>query len=157
LTDFVRMIAIGGTVGTLVAGSLAAPQFITAVASEPVEAVVSAVDELFGPEALDSRVFRKYDIAIDDSVSTEVQKTRTITKIAHGRKSTVTIVTTPTGTYSTDALLSPHVLYPGIEVGAKRRWDRRSFWMSRHSSGGSWSMYTSGSVTYFTYRSATRS
>ena len=52
MTDLIRVSAIGGTIGALVAGSFAAPQFMSAVADEalePVERVASSIDELFGP------------------------------------------------------------------------------------------------------------
>ena len=51
-------------------------------------------------------------------MSADVQRTASVTKIEHGRKSNVSIVTTLSGTYSSDAITSPHVLYPGIHVEA---------------------------------------
>jgi hypothetical protein len=156
MVDPVRVLAIGGTIGALVAGSLMAPQAINAMAEEPVKAVASALETLF-PEAVDAKMFRKYDITFDDSVSTDVKRTQVVKKIGHGRTSTVTIVTTPSGTYSTDGLLSPHVQYPGIEKNLKG-WGSRSFYYSSRSYGGArWTTFSNGSFTYFTYRApATR-
>jgi hypothetical protein len=57
-----------------------------------------------------------YSVAYDDSVSTEVLGTQTVRKIGYGKSEMVTITTTPTGTYSSDALFSKHIKYPGIEV-----------------------------------------
>ncbi|MCB1516412.1 MAG: hypothetical protein KDJ19_02175 [Hyphomicrobiaceae bacterium] len=57
-----------------------------------------------------------YDITVDDSVSTEVISHSQIRKIGYGHEKQVTVATTPSGTYSTDALFNPHVLYPGIHV-----------------------------------------
>jgi hypothetical protein len=158
MTDYVRVIAIGGTIGALVAGSFAAPQFMSALADEalePVERVASTIDDLFGPGTLDSDAFAKYDIVLDGTVSTEIKSSRVIKKIGHGRTSMVEIVTTPTGTYSTDGLQSPHVRYPGIEVESKD--SGFSFrYAQRSSGGGYWSMLTQGSFTYITYKLATK-
>jgi hypothetical protein len=147
MTDYVRMIAIGGTIGVLVAGALASPSFIGAIAEEPVRAVASTVQDLFGRDAIDHRKFRKYKITFDDSVSTDVQQVRTVKKIEAGRTSTVSIVTTASGTYSTDGILSPHVLYPGIDVERKRRHrhDSSFAFLSLRGSGGS------ASITYFEF------
>ena len=37
-------------------------------------------------------------------------------KIGYGKSETVTVVTTDTGTYSSDGMADPHVLYPGVSV-----------------------------------------
>lgn len=155
MVDPVRVLAIGLSVGALIAVPIAAPQAISAMADEPVKAVQSALETLF-PAAVDADMFRKYAITFDDSVSTEVKRTQVVKKIAHGRKSTVTIVTTPSGTYSTDGLLSPNVQYPGIDK--KSKWGGRSFYyFSSHSyGGGSWTSFSNGSFTYYTYRAGTR-
>ena len=92
-------------------------------------------------------------IVLDDTVSTEIKSTRVVKKIGHGRTSMVEIVTTPSGTYSTDGLLSPHVRYPGIEVESKR--DRSGF-LYAQLGNGFWSMVTRGSFTYITYKLATK-
>lgn len=57
-----------------------------------------------------------YHIDYADWISTEVISTGSVRKIEYGRVTDVNIVTTASGTYSDDALASPHVLYPGIEV-----------------------------------------
>ena len=160
MADYVRVIAIGGTIGALVAGTLAAPMFMPALADEalqPVEQVASTLDELFGPGTIDSRVFRKYDVVISANVSTEIRSTRVVKKIGHGRTSMVEIVNTPTGTYSTDGLLSPHVRYPGIEVKAKDGGSSFAFRYTQRTANGYWSLTTKGSFTYLTYRIATSS
>ena len=48
-------------------------------------------------------------------VSTDVVSSASIRKIGYGRVSTVRVVTTATGTYSSDALASPNILYPGVD------------------------------------------
>jgi len=155
MPDFVRMIAIGGTIGVLVAGTLAAPQFMSAIADEPVAVVASTIDDLFGPGTVDSGAFRKYDVVIDDTISADIVRKATVSKIGHGRKSTVMIVTTPSGTYSTDGLLSPHVRYPGIEVKPKDGASQFSFRYAQRTANGYWSLLTQGSFTYITYRLST--
>jgi hypothetical protein len=156
MVDPVRVLAIGGTLGALVAGTLAAPQFLSAAAEEPVKAVSSVLETLF-PDAVDAKLFRKYKITFDDSISTDVKRTQVVKKIGYGRTSTVTIVTTPSGTYSTDGLLSPHVQYPGIEKELKG-WGGRGFhyYSTRSYGGGRWTSFSNGSFTYYTYRAATR-
>ncbi|WDR05115.1 hypothetical protein PSQ90_12545 [Devosia rhodophyticola] len=59
---------------------------------------------------------RDYSVDYDDSVSTEPQKQVRIKKVEYGKVSYVDITTTSTGTYSSEAMLSPHVKYPGVEV-----------------------------------------
>jgi hypothetical protein len=156
MVDPVRVLAIGGTIGALVAGSLAAPQFISAMAEEPVKVASSTLKLLF-PDAVDAKMFRKYKITFDDSISTDVKRTQVVKKIGHGRTSMVTIVTTPSGTYSTDGLLSPNVQYPGIEKKLKG-WAGRGFYYysSRSYGGGRWTTFSNGSFTYFTYRAPAR-
>src|SRR5690349_17723960 len=113
MVDPVRTMALGGFFGAMIGWSVLAPDQMSAVAEEPVKAVASAIGDLF-PPSVDPKMFRHYKISFDDSVSTEVSRTQVVKKIAGGRKSDVTIVTTPSGTYSTDGLLSPNVRYPGI-------------------------------------------
>lgn len=57
-----------------------------------------------------------YTITYDDTVSLDPLSQATVSKVGYGHVSEVNIVTTSSGTYSSDALKSPHVLYPGIEV-----------------------------------------
>ena len=59
---------------------------------------------------------RELQISTDETVSMDVLFTSQIKKIGYGHVKTVNIVRTPTGTYSSDALVSPHVLYPGVKV-----------------------------------------
>ncbi len=83
----------------------------------------------------------------------DVKSASTITKISAGHKSIVSIVTTPSGTYSSDALLSPNVRYPGIEVKPKH-WRDGGLSISTLTSDsgtGRWTSYSTGSFTYYTY------
>ncbi len=156
MVDPVRVLAYGGFFGSMVAWSVVAPEHMSAVAEEPVKAVASAIETLF-PNTVDPRIFRHYKITFDDSVSTEVQRTQVVKKIGFGRTSEVTIVTTPSGTYSTDGILSPHVQYPGIEKRSKGWGNGYWSYSSRSHGGGQWTSFSNGSFTYFSYRApATR-
>lgn len=63
---------------------------------------------------------RDYEIAYQDWVSLDPISTSSVRKIGFGQISEVSIATTDTGTYSSDGMISPHVLYPGIEVSRVR-------------------------------------
>lgn len=59
---------------------------------------------------------RSYNVNVEDYVDLNPISSATVKKISAGRVFTVDIATTSTGTYSTDAMRSKHVLYPGIDV-----------------------------------------
>src|SRR4051794_30504324 len=116
MADIVRIIAIGGTIGALIAGGLAAPAFLQgALADEPAKVASSAFADIF-PKRFDPDGLVKFHITAGPGVSTDVERSKTITKISYGHRSYVEVVTTPSGTYSSDALTSPNVRYPGIDV-----------------------------------------
>jgi hypothetical protein len=74
-----------------------------------------------------------------------------VRKIAFGHPTVVTIVTTSSGTYSSDAITSPHVLYPGIEVTPTHGGARFHAASNTTPQGTfSWSVISSGSFTYYT-------
>lgn len=79
---------------------------------------------------------RQYEIAYADSVSLEPISSSIVRKVGYGHVRDVSIATTSSGTYSSDGLVSPHVLYPGIEVN--RAYDER-----RHHRG--YSLWPEGS------------
>ncbi|HVZ94602.1 MAG TPA: hypothetical protein VG797_08830 [Phycisphaerales bacterium] len=120
MSEYVKTVAIVGAIGALTAGLLVLPSWLPpAVAEEqPMKTLLSSANELM-PIPFDTDSLAKYDITYDDSVSTDVVRTQTVKKIGYGAVETVTIVTTPSGTYSSDALTSPYVKYPGIEVSVK--------------------------------------
>jgi hypothetical protein len=156
--DPVRVLAYGSFFGAMITWSIVNPAQMSAVAEEPVKAAAATLDKLF-PNLIDPKMFKHYDITFDDSVSGDVVSTRHVKKIAGGRTVDVTITTTPSGTYSTDGLLSPHVKYPGVDKKLKP-WagPSSSYWYrsSRSANGSSWSMYSHGSFTYFSYGVSTR-
>lgn len=58
-----------------------------------------------------------YQVTHNGVLNTEnVLGTDRIKVVGHGEVSFVNVVRTPTGTFSSDGMVSPHVLYPGIEV-----------------------------------------
>jgi hypothetical protein len=57
-----------------------------------------------------------YDVQYEDWVDTKPTAKSRIKKVEFGRVSYVDITTTASGTYSTDAMFSNHVQYPGITV-----------------------------------------
>lgn len=59
---------------------------------------------------------RQYEVAYAESVSLDPLSSTTVRKVGYGRVTNVNIATTSTGTYSSDGLTSPHVLFPGVEV-----------------------------------------
>nr|WP_314261707.1 hypothetical protein [uncultured Devosia sp.] len=89
---------------------------------------------------------RDYVVDYDASVATDPLSTARVKKIEGGRVSYVTITTTETGTYSSDAMFSKHVQYPGISVEpAPSPYNRFAMW-----SGGSWlSFGTVGANSFF--------
>lgn len=136
MSDYLRLITGGSIFGLLAAGMLSIPSILPAAIAEeePAKTMLSAMDELF-PPPIDTSNLVKFDITIEPSVSTDVAKTRTVRKIGFGRTEFVSIVTTSTGTYSTDGVASPYLRYPGIHKELKRRpvagialWSHRDGW-----------------------------
>jgi len=148
----IRTVAICAGLAIAVAGTLATPAvFPQAFANEPQHQLVRTAEEIF-PPPFDPRKLRKYDVVFDDSVSTKVLRTQVVSKISFGHRSAVTIVTTASGTYSSDALTSPNVRYPGIDVTPK--YDTTNFAFSSFTTPfgtGTSSTITAGSFTYYTY------
>jgi hypothetical protein len=149
-----RVIAMSGGLAALAAGAIVSPAiFPQAFAEEPQHKLVQTADQLF-PKSADISGLKKFDFTIADSVSTEPLRTQTVSKIGFGQRTYVSIVTTATGTYSTDGLASPYVRYPGIDREWKRgRGGGRHFWMSSRTSDlGTWTstVITHGSFTSIT-------
>lgn len=59
---------------------------------------------------------RDYAIGYDETVSLDPVSTTIVRRIGYGHTTDVSIVTTASGTYSSDGLTSAHVLYPGLSV-----------------------------------------
>lgn len=95
---------------------------------------------------------RDYIVDYEDWVSTTPLSTTQVKKIEAGKVSYVTITTTETGTYSTDAMVSPHVQYPGITVQPAEAGDN----FFRYWTNGRWSSFVTGQAGSFVYYRATR-
>src|SRR5690242_6586331 len=132
----------------LVVGSLAAPTFWTnALASEPAK-VATVFSDILPHQPFDPSGLVKFDVILGPGVSTDVQHAATVAKISYGHRKYVQIIATPSGVYSSDALTSPNVKYPGIDV-VPRSW---GFWALPFAEfGGKWTTSTEGSITTFTF------
>src|SRR5690242_8356835 len=117
-----RVIMWSGIAGTVGALLLALPQMLPpAIADEqPMKTLLSSANELFAP-AVDPDELVRWDFTVDPSVSTEPIRQSTVKKIAYGHATTVHVVETSTGVYSSDALTDPHIQYPGITKERRRR------------------------------------
>jgi hypothetical protein len=90
-----------------------------------------------------------YRVEHEDWVATEPLATARVKKVEAGRVSYVTITTTDTGTYSSDAMMSPHVQYPGISVERVADSSEIRFW-----SGRGWSALLPAKAKSFLYYNA---
>lgn len=139
-----RHLLIGMTLGAACATILAA--------IGPGMVIKAFADE--APQGVDpSRLVRFedkfYRVDHDASVVSEPLSTSRVKKIEGGRVSYVTITTTPSGTYSTDALFSRHVKYPGITVEQVYPVANSfAYW-----SNGVWTSFVSRGANSFIYRS----
>ena len=119
-----RRILLGMAIGAVSAMAVAA--------IGPGQVIQAFADEM--PAGFDTSRLVKFDgknftVDYEDWVSTDPIATQVVKKIEGGRVSYVTITTTATGTYSSDAMTSRHIEYPGIEVNAvPERPNRISIW-----------------------------
>ncbi|KKC41494.1 hypothetical protein WH87_00690 [Devosia epidermidihirudinis] len=105
----------------MVAGAIIASAVGFTVPGAVVQTFADELIERFTATGVDpSKLVRikdkDYIVDQEDWVSSVPLQTARVKKIEFGRVSYVTIATTSTGTYSTDALFSNHVQYPGISV-----------------------------------------
>lgn len=130
-----RHLLLGLTLGALAATGLAAtgagfvaPSF----ADEPAAAAFDASKLMKFPD---------FSVQAEASVATDPIRTNRIKKIEYGKVSYIDIVTTATGTYSSDGIVSPNVSYPGLdEAGVPQQrvavWNGGRHWglLPRHGS-----------------------
>ena len=114
--------------------------------------VFTALADEFAPSGIDASKLvkfedRDYIVDYDDWVATDPLSTARVKKVEAGKVSYVSITTTATGTYSTDAMFSNHVQYPGISVTPAEP-DRNVF---RYWTNGRWSAFSTGTAGSFTY------
>ena len=104
----------------------------SAIASEePARTLLSSASELF-PPPFDPASLAKWTYDLTPAVSTEVIKQSTVKKIGYGNTEFVHVLQTPSGTYSTDALQSPNVEYPGVIKKHTRDQIGMAFWSKGH-------------------------
>lgn len=124
----------------------------TALAAIGPGMVFEAIADEFAPSGVDAASLVKFegrDYVVDheDWVATDPLSTTQVKKIEAGKVSYVTITTTATGTYSTDAMFSNHIQYPGISVSAAEP-DLNFF---RYWTNGRWSAFSTGTAGSFVY------
>ncbi len=140
-----RHLLLGMTLGAVCATVLSATgsgMVVTALADElitPTPAIDT--DNLVRFEDKD------YTVDYESWVATDPLSTARVKKIEGGDVSWVSITTTATGTYSTDAMFSRHVQYPGITVElADTLHNHLSEWF-----GGRWTSFSSSDAGSFTF------
>jgi hypothetical protein len=143
-----RRLLLGMTMGAICA---------TALAAIGPGMIFEAVADEFAPTGIDAASLvkfegRDYVVDYDDWVATDPLSTVRVKKVEAGKVSYVTITTTATGTYSTDAMFSSHVQYPGISVAPEE--PGRNFF--RYWTNGRWSSFRTGTAGSFVYYSSTR-
>ena len=112
-----KHVALGALLGTAVSLALVAPNFIPkAWADDAVKIATAQNTELLDIIAPKPTEFFKPSWTVEDSVSTEALSVHKVRKIEAGRTSFVTVATTSSGVYSSDALTSDNVRYPGIHA-----------------------------------------
>jgi hypothetical protein len=130
--DF-RIAAGMGAGAGLVALLFALPSVLPpAVANEePARTLLSSASEIF-PPPFDPDSLVKWDYTLEANVSTDGLRQSTVKKIGYGRTEFVQVLQTPSGTYSTDALTSPYVEYPGVIKKRVRSGTGIAYWSNGH-------------------------
>ncbi|HEY9012256.1 MAG TPA: hypothetical protein VIN06_14685 [Devosia sp.] len=116
--------ALGALVGTAACVAFVMPAIVPhAWADEqPLKTMHSAKHQVLKLFDRDGDFF-KPQWSVEPSVSQDVLSTQVVRKIEAGKTSFVSVVTTPSGVYSSDGLDSPHVRYPGILRDGSREFD----------------------------------
>lgn len=144
-----KYVALGALIGTAVSVTLALPDLIPAAIADEQPMATLLADKQGLLDMMDpgrrGELF-KPDWTVEASVSTEVIESVTVRKISGGKTSFVTIATTPSGVYSSDALKSDHVRYPGIHAAPSRAGGM----LAALSSGG-WSVLKPVAAGSFAY------
>lgn len=109
--------ALGGMIGLGVSLVLVSPGIMASVSADenPLNILTENAAQLL--DRVDGNAeFFKPNWTVEDTVSTKLLSTQTVRKIEAGKTSFVTVATTATGVYSSDALTSPNIRYPGIHA-----------------------------------------
>lgn len=129
--------------GVFAAATLGTGYFVTGhQLAPPVIAQEQPVEEPLDLSALVKISMPRFSVSFDDGIDLTPMRTAIVNKIGYGATSEVQVVTTSTGTYSTDSLKSPHVLYPGVTV------TQRSAYAAAGSAGGYWKMRVGPATIY---------
>jgi hypothetical protein len=135
-------IAATGCIGALAALGLSLAGLMPAVNAEenssisPVEALMSPARTLF-PQPFNVEGLVRWNFEVDPGVSLEPLRQSSVKKISFGRVERISVVETETGVYSSDAIVDPHVRYPGIVVTPMREAEAMLQW-----NGHRWSILT---------------
>ncbi|MDB5507429.1 MAG: hypothetical protein JWR75_2067 [Devosia sp.] len=118
-----RYVVIAGAVGGVAAGLFMLPDMLPAAfAKDPTVRFLSTTGtDFLTPQGFSAASLIKigesrFRVGTEPWVDTDAQAVSVVRKIGYGHTTWVNITTTNTGVYSTDALASPHVQYPGVEV-----------------------------------------
>lgn len=111
-----RHILIGMTLGAICATALAVTGPGMVIETFADELLQGPVAPGFDTSKLVKFEGRNYQIQTEDWVSQDPISSQVVKKVEAGRVTYVTIATTSTGTYSSDAMFSSNVQYPGIAV-----------------------------------------
>jgi len=138
-----RHLLLGMFLGAVCATALAAtgPGMVL-----PALAADDVAEPAFNPANLVKFEDKTYDVKHENWVATDPLSNARVKKIEGGRVSYVGITTTATGTYSSDAMFSPHVQYPGISAKRVRSKGQLRFW-----SGGGWHGFEAAVADSFFY------
>ena len=118
------VVATGG-IGAVAAFGLSLAGMLPAVTAEesstisPMEALMSPARTLF-PAPFDVDGLVRWNFEVDPGVSLEPIRQSMVKKISFGHVEQVNIVETESGVYSSDAIVNPHIRYPGIVVTPQR-------------------------------------
>ncbi len=124
-----RTIAGIGALGGLVALLLASPSIMptNAAQADPIREVVTSVERALAPPPDTDRLL-KWNVIVEPGISLEPIGESVVRKIAFGRTEFVRVVETSSGTYSSDALGSPNMRYPGIHRTAAQTTGTLAYW-----------------------------
>jgi hypothetical protein len=118
MQDRTKMVMAGGALGLVVAGTLALPVLapLQSQAQERVKTLLGSAAAFLPAEHKPFDSLVRFDVAFEPGVSQEPLASAVVRKIAFGRTSFVTVATTASGVYSSDAIGSANVRYPGVHV-----------------------------------------
>lgn len=112
---------------------LALPDYIppALAGEEPLRTLLQSPNDLW-PPAFNPNSLMKWDYYVQPDVSVEPIRESTVRKIGYGKTTMVSVMETESGIYSTDALASPHIEYPGIIKEHKASAPELRYWDGRH-------------------------